>query len=176
MDGMEAAKAIREFDTEVCIIFITTMYQRAIEGYKVRAFGFIRKPVSYEEFSHELGDAIKNIERAREKDHYLNIRSSGKSFRIPVSRISYCEVRGHYVSLCVDGEVREYRCPIRELEEQLSGYGFFRCHASYLVAAEAIQEIRQNEILLKDGNIVPISQRRRKAFMSALSSYYGDTF
>ena len=85
MDGMEAAKAIREFDTEVCIIFITTMYQRAIEGYKVRAFGFIRKPVSYEEFSHELGDAIKNIERSREKDHYLNIRSSGKSFRIPVS-------------------------------------------------------------------------------------------
>jgi DNA-binding LytR/AlgR family response regulator len=58
------------------------------------------------------------------------------------------------VSLCVDGEVREYRCPIRELEEQLSGYGFFRCHASYLVAAEAIQEIRQNEILLKDGNIL----------------------
>ena len=93
-----------------------------------------------------------------------------------MSRISYCEVRGHYVSLCVDGEVREYRCPIRELEEQLSGYGFFRCHASYLVAAEAIQEIRQNEILLKDGNIVPISQRRRKAFMSALCSYFGDTF
>ena len=69
-----------------------------------------------------------------------------------------------------------YLQAIRELEEQLSGYGFFRCHASYLVAAEAIQEIRQSEILLKDGNIVPISQRRRKAFMSALSSYYGDTF
>ena len=28
----------------------------------------------------------------------------------------------------------------------------------------------------RNGNIVPISQRRRKAFMSALSSYYGDTF
>lgn len=46
IDGMDAAKAIRQFDQDVCIIFITTMYQRAIEGYKVRAFGFIRKPVS----------------------------------------------------------------------------------------------------------------------------------
>ena len=53
IDGMDAARAIRQFDQDVCIIFITTMYQRAIEGYKVRAFGFIRKPVSYEEFSHE---------------------------------------------------------------------------------------------------------------------------
>lgn len=174
MDGMDAARAIREFDPEVCIIFITTMYQRAIEGYKVRAFGFIRKPVSYEEFSHELGDAIRNIERSREKEHYITVKSSGRSYRIPISRLSFCEVRGHYVSLCVDGEIREYRCPIRELEEQLGGYGFFRCHASYLVAADAIQEIRQADILLKDGNIVPISQRRRKAFLNSLSEYLGD--
>ena len=176
IDGMDAARSIREFDQEVCIIFITTMYQRAIEGYKVRAFGFIRKPVSYEEFSHEIGDAVRNILRSREKDHYLTIRSSGKTYRVPVSKISYCEVRGHYVSLCISGEIREYRCPIRDLEEQLGEYGFFRCHASFLVSAEAIQEIGQTEILLKDGNVVPISQRRRKAFLSALSLYLGDSF
>lgn len=176
MDGMEAANIIRQHDTDVCIIFITTMYQRAIEGYKVRAFGFIRKPVSYEEFSHEIGAAVKMIESRKEKDHFINIRSSGKTFRVPVSKISYCEVKGHYISLCIDGEIREYRCPIRELEEQLGGYGFFRCHASYLVAAEAIQEIGQTDILLKDGNVVPISQRRRKAFLTSLSEYLGDRF
>lgn len=174
IDGMDAARAIREFDQEVCLIFITTMYQRAIEGYKVRAFGFIRKPVSFEEFSHEIGDAIANIRRNSEKDHVITVKSSGKAYRVPVSKISYCEVRGHYISLCVDGQIREYRCPIRELEEQLGKYGFFRCHASFLVSADAIQEIRQVDILLKDGNVVPISQRRRKAFMSALSEYLGD--
>lgn len=174
IDGMDAARAIREFDSEVCIIFITTMYQRAIEGYKVRAFGFIRKPVSYEEFSHEISDAIRNIERSRSKDHVITVRSSGKSYRVPVSRISYCEVRGHYISMCIDGEIREYRGPIRELEEQLGSYGFFRCHASFLVSADAIQEIRQTDILLKDGNVVPVSQRKRKAFMTALSEYLGD--
>ncbi len=174
IDGMDAAARIREFDTEVCLIFITTMYQRAIEGYKVRAFGFIRKPVSFEEFSHEISCAIKSIDSRREKDHVLSIKSSGKTYRVAVSKISYCEVQGHYVSMCVDGEIREYRCPIRDLEEQLGEYGFFRCHASYLVAADAIREIGQTEILLKDGNKVPISQRRRKAFMSALSEYLGD--
>ena len=85
IDGMDAAKAIRQFDQDVCIIFITTMYQRAIEGYKVRAFGFIRKPVSYEEFSHEIGDAVKNTERSRQKEHYISIKTSGKSYRVPVT-------------------------------------------------------------------------------------------
>lgn len=176
MDGMDAANAIRQFDEEVCIIFITTMYQRAIEGYKVRAFGFIRKPVSYEEFSHEISAAVKQRNSRREKDYFINIRSSGKTYRIPVSQISYCEVQGHYISMCINGEIRVYRCSIRELEEQLGSYGFFRCHASYLVAADAIQEIRQAEILLKDGSIVPVSQRRRKAFLTSLSDYLGDRF
>lgn len=174
IDGMEAARAIRKFDQDVCIIFITTMYRRAIEGYKVRAFGFIRKPVSYEEFSHEIGDAVKNIERSREKEHYISIRSSGKSYRVPVSRISYCEVRGHYIYMCIDGELREYRCPIRELEDELGKFGFFRCHASFLVSADAIAEIRKTDILLNDGNVVPISQRRRKSFLNALSEYLGE--
>ena len=169
IDGMDAAKAIRRFDQDVCIIFITTMYQRAIEGYKVRAFGFIRKPVSYEEFSHEIGDAVRNIERSRQKEHYITIRTSGKSYRV-----SYCEVRGHYINMCIDGEIREYRCPIRDLEDDLGKYGFFRCHASFLVSVDSIQEIRKTDILLKDGNVVPISQRRKKAFMDALSEYLGE--
>lgn len=174
VDGMDAARTIREFDSEVSIIFITTMYQRAIEGYKVRAFGFIRKPVSYEEFAHEISCAIKNIKSRREKEHVITIRSSGRSYRVPVSKISYCEVQGHYIDMCIDGEVREYRCPIRELEEHLKGYGFFRCHASYLFSAEAIQEIRQTDLILKDGSVIPISQRKRKLFMEALSEYLGE--
>ena len=174
VDGMAAAKEIRLFDTEVCIIFITTMYQRAIDGYKVRAFGFIRKPVSYEEFSHEISAALKSIHRSRERDHYLTAKASGKSYRIPVSALSDCEVRGHTMNLCVDGDVREYRYSIRELEEDLKAHGFFRCHASFLVNCEAISEIRQTDILLKDGTVIPISQRKKKEFLSALSEYLGE--
>jgi DNA-binding LytR/AlgR family response regulator len=76
--------------------------------------------------------------------------------------------------MCIDGEIREYRGPIRDLEDDLGKYGFFRCHASFLVSVDSIQEIRKTDILLKDGNVVPISQRRKKAFMDALSEYLGE--
>ena len=60
------------------------------------------------------------------------------------------------------------------LEEQLKEFGFFRCHASFLVSADSIQEIRQTDILLKDGNTIPISQRKRKSFLNDLSEYLGE--
>ena len=76
--------------------------------------------------------------------------------------------------MCIDGEIREYRCPIRDLEDDLGKYGFFKGHDSFLVSVDSIQEIRKTDILLKDGNVVPISQRRKKAFMDALSEYLGE--
>lgn len=174
IDGMDAARQIREFDQDVCIIFITTMYQRAIEGYKVRAFGFIRKPVSYEEFSHELTCAIRKIEKDNESNIYLNAKIAGRTYRIPISTINYCEIKGHNMNLATAEKLYEYRCTIKELEEELEKYGFIRCHASYLVNVDAIEEIRQNDILLRDGSEVPISQRKRKQFMQTLAQYIGD--
>lgn len=174
VDGMDAARAIRDFDPEVCIIFITTMYQRAIEGYAVRAFGFIRKPVSYAELSHELGCALRQISRSREQEQYVTLRSGGVTYRLPVSGISYCEVRNHSMFVCQDGKVTEYRCPMKELEEQLLPHGFLRCHASYLVNARKIAAVEPAEILLTDGARVPISQRKKKEFMAALSEYIGE--
>lgn len=48
MNGMEAAKKIRETDEKVLIVFVTNLAQYAVEGYDVNAFDFILKPVEYD--------------------------------------------------------------------------------------------------------------------------------
>ena len=65
IDGMTAAKEIRAFDSQVCLIFITTEHQFALEGYSVRAFGFLKKPVGYTQFRHELTSALNHIDSLR---------------------------------------------------------------------------------------------------------------
>lgn len=174
MDGMSAARQIRTFDEQVCIIFITTMYQCAIDGYKVRAFGFIKKPVSYAELQHELSCALRQIGRTKSRRDFITLRSGSAVHRIPVAEITYCEVRNHSVRVCSAGKVQEYRCAMKELEEQLEPYGFFRCHASYLVNSRSIARIDAAELTLQDGSVIPVSQRRRKEFMCALSKYIGE--
>ena len=173
-DGMAAAARIRAFDQDVCIIFITTMYQRAIEGYSVRAFGFIRKPVNYTELQHELGCAMLQIQRNREHSKFLTLRAGANTQRILIRGISYCEVRNHTILICTGGEIQEYRGQMKDLEAQLLPYGFFRCHASYLVNGRHIRRIDQTELTLTSGTVIPISQRRRKEFLDALSKYIGE--
>lgn len=173
-DGIAAAAQIRTFDPDVCIIFITTMYQRAIEGYSVRAFGFIRKPVSVSEFRHELSCALIQIERNHERDKFLTLRIGTATQRISIRSISHCEVRNHTILIHAGGAPLEYRGQMKDFEAQLLPYGFFRCHASFLVNGRQISRINQTSLILKDGTEVPISQRRRKEFLDALSKYIGE--
>ena len=174
VDGMAAAAQIRTFDPEVCLIFITTMYQRAIEGYAVRAFGFIKKPVSYPELRHELACALSQIRRAREETQSVFVRSGGVVYRLPVGQIYYCEVQGHTMRICFANEVQECRCTIKELEVALQPHGFFRCHAAYLVNGKYVDKVGTTELVLTNGIKIPVSQRRRKEFLSALAEYMGE--
>ena len=63
IDGMETARRIREIDKDVTIIFITSLAQYAIEGYKVQAFDFILKPVKYEQFQVTINHALNSIKK-----------------------------------------------------------------------------------------------------------------
>ena len=45
MNGMDAARKIRERDEEVCLIFVTNLAQYALEGYEVHALDFLVKPM-----------------------------------------------------------------------------------------------------------------------------------
>lgn len=173
INGMDAAREIRKSDSQVCIIFITTMYQYAIEGYSVRAFGFIRKPVNYSEFSHELGCALIHIRGNREKETIINVKSGSAIHRLAISQIKYVEVRNHNVLFSMDGQTIEARGQMNQLEEQFKPYGFFRPHASYLVNFDFISRIDNNVVILKDGTNIPMSQHRKKEFVSNISSFIG---
>lgn len=173
VDGMEAARSIRKFDSTVCIIFVTTMYQYAIDGYAVKAFGFIRKPISAAELSHELTCALTMINNTRARERFITIKSGGVFHRLPISHISYCEVKNHQIDIRKDNETYQCRDSMNELVNRLSPLGFYRCHSSFLVNGEHIASIEQSQLTLKDGSVIPISQRRRKEFMQEISSFLG---
>ena len=173
VDGMAAARHIRAFDERVCIIFITSLHQYALEGYSVRAFGFLKKPVSYSAFRGELSSALRHIQVLRDRDQTITLRSAGQPERLSVSRILYCEVNNHTVRVHLTDGVRTYRCSMKELEALLAPHGFFRCHAAFLVNSAAIDRIDAASLTLTDGSMLPVSQHRRREFLAALSRYLG---
>ena len=45
-NGVEVARRIRQENEDVNIVFITNLPQYAVQGYKVRAFGYLLKPLA----------------------------------------------------------------------------------------------------------------------------------
>lgn len=171
MDGMAAAEEIRKMDSEVVIIFITNMAQYAIKGYAVDALDYVLKPISYFQFSQRLNRAIERMKRREE--HYMTLKIKGGVKRFRISEIYYIESQGHkLVFVTKTGEV-ETIGTMKELEDQLAGHPFFRGNKGYFINLEHVEGMEDVFAIVK-GKPLLISRPKRKAFMEALSNYWGE--
>ena len=93
MNGMEAAKRLRETDTSVSLMFVTNMAQFAVNGYEVDALDFIVKPIIWEQFRLKLGRALSRTGLAG--DVVLPVKTADGFVSVPASRLKYVEVMGH---------------------------------------------------------------------------------
>lgn len=170
MDGMSAAEEIRKMDTDVVIMFITNMAQYAIKGYAVDALDYILKPISYFQFSQRLHRAVGRMKRRQE--HYLTIKIKSGVKRFRISDIYYIESQGHKLVFVTKSGAAETSGTMKELEEQLVGYPFFRGNKGYFINLEHVEGMNDVFAVVK-GQQLLISRPKRKAFMEALSAYWG---
>ena len=82
LNGVEASKKLREIDSEVTLIFITSLAQYAIKGYEVNAFDFILKPVAYYNFAMKLTRTLDKLSKEDAKTLVINNKSSIKKIKV----------------------------------------------------------------------------------------------
>lgn len=173
MDGMTAARRIREVDHAVIIIFVTNMGQYAVKGYEVDATDFIIKPVLYPPFAMKLRKAI-NLVRAREK-RYVTIQIESNIHRIDADEVLYIEVINHQLSIHTFSETLTFRGTLTQLETQLEGLPFCRSSISYLVNLRNVRAVDQNSVYLP-GATLPLSRTKKKEFLRCFGDYIGGNF
>lgn len=172
LDGFGAAEQIRLVDPEVVLIFVTNMVQHAIRGYEVDALSYVLKPVPYFAFSQEIKRSVARLRRRRTDDSLL-LAVDGGVARVPVGDIVFLESAKHRTTVhTVDGR-HSVVSPLKALEEQLDGKGFFRCNSGYLVNLRHVLEVRGTSVLLLGGHDLLMSRARRKPFLTALTDYLG---
>ena len=169
--GMDAAKKLRDKNNTVCIVFITTMTQYAIEGYAVHAFGFLKKPVSYAQFRLQMTDVLRHLKPLRAEA--LSLKAGGEIRKIHLSDIIYLEVLDHDMRFVLSGDSITSRITMKELDEGLKGRGFFRCHKGYTVSLDHVRRVAASGIIMDNGDEVPLSKHRRKEFLEAYANYIG---
>lgn len=155
-NGMDVAKEIRQYDTNMKIIFLTSSPEFAVESYTVGAYFYQLKPIWEESFFRLMDSVLAECEK--KKKNSLVLRSKDGITRIDLWQLEYCEVLGRKLLFHLEnGAVLESAGSLDDLTGQLMQYSnFFRPHRSFLVNMEYIQNISSRSIKMVNDAEIPI--------------------
>ena len=91
-NGIEAAREIRQYDSNVKIIFLTSSAEFAVQSYTVGAYFYQLKPIWPESFFRLMDSVIAAC--SRESSASLILRCKTGISRIDLDQLLYCEVLG----------------------------------------------------------------------------------
>lgn len=171
MDGLNAARRLREVDQDVCLIFVTIMGKFAIYGYEVDALDFLVKPVTYFNFSEKLKKALKK--RSQNKISYTIASSDKGVVKLPLNDILYIDKDFHEIVYhTADGEYSD-RKNLKEVEDEFLKYNFIKLNRGCIVNMRAITKFNRDCVYLGD-KIIPISRAIKKECYSVLINFVRD--
>ena len=154
--GIDAAAEIRNYDSHVKIIFLTSSAEYAVQSYTVGAYFYQLKPIWAESFFRLMDSAISACEK--ELGDSLILRCKNGITRIELRQLEYCEVihRTLFIHLA-GGKVLESTGSLDELSRQLERYGcFLRPHRSYLINLDHIQSLSSRSVTMAGLAEIPL--------------------
>ncbi len=166
LNGMDTARELRQKDTAVRIIFLTSSPEFALESYEVKAQGYLLKPVGYEKIKEILDECALFFD-AEPKNFVLKTTFGYQ--KLYFSDIEYAEAQNKKVIFYLKNEKSVLSTePLHFFENLLTDQnGFFKCHRSYLVYMPNVDHFSNTEIITKSGRKIPIARGYAKAFKEA---------
>ena len=169
MLGMEAARGVRRLDPRVPIAFLTTTPDYAVESYDVRAYGYLVKPLDVDRTAALLERFLREEYDGRQKT--LLLKEGGKGHRIAYREIESIESRRNVLMVRLEnGEEHRVYARLDDVERELEGHGFLRCHQSFIVNMDRVRTV-DSDFVMASGQHIPIRQRRNKAIRDAYFEY-----
>ncbi|MBN8879085.1 MAG: response regulator transcription factor [Sphingobacteriales bacterium] len=164
----------RSLQPSIPVIFTTAYPQFALDGFELNALDYLVKPVSFERF-YKAALRAKEYYEVREKNSaetptsagYFFIKADNKLVKIFFRDVLFAEALQNYVVIqTVDKKYITY-LTFKAIEEYLPANVFLKTHKSYIIAADKIDSIEGNDILIGTHHI-PISRNLKDEVMEKL--------
>jgi len=158
-NGIEIARNIRASGTDTEIIFLTSSPEYAVDSYEVKAQNYLLKPVTEEKFFASIDSILAELD---EKDtaSFIIYTTEKQYSRIRVSSLVYGEVTHRTITLhLADQTIISAVMTFTEFQDILKAYpDFIYPHRSYAVNMHYIQYVTKSDIILTDGQKIPLSR------------------
>ena len=169
MNGIEAARELRERQEDTVLIFITGVKEYVFDALDLYAFHYLLKPIDEGKFAEVLQRAAGEAKKKKEKK-CLFIKT--RNLMLDQSDILYIESRAKKLEIHTAGADKaiEIYAAMDELERQL-WEGFYRCHRAYIVNMAHITEYDNESITLTNGDKVYLTKKKYGEFVKAYMWY-----
>ncbi|HET6722993.1 MAG TPA: LytTR family DNA-binding domain-containing protein [Chitinophagaceae bacterium] len=185
--SFEILAQVPEIDFE--LIFTTAIDQYALKAIKFCEIDYLLKPIDLSELQITVAKAEKrlnpeylnknleallnNIKSASQNNHRIALSGPAGLVFVNVRDIIYCESSGPYTKFIFEQADKIVTSShLKEYEDLLSGYGFFRINKSYLVNLREIKKYIRGDggqLIMSDGATLNVSKQRKESFLRIYS-------
>ncbi|AJA47170.1 accessory gene regulator protein A [Clostridium pasteurianum DSM 525 = ATCC 6013] len=173
MNGIRLGEQIRELDSLGFIIFTTTHLEMSYLAfkYKVEAMDYVIK----EDYDFKqriescLLKAYNTYYKGNHKEGYISIKEDTRIINIKLCDILFIETTGvaHRIRVHEENRQFEFYGNLKDIQKKLTS-NFYRCHKSYIVNKDKIEEIdiKNNKIIMVNGEECYVSFRYKGGLLS----------
>lgn len=196
--GFDMLASLEKIDFD--IIFTTAYHEYAVKAFRFSAIDYLLKPIDPDDLLAAVNkakekqspaspgqvDLLKQLwqqlsagQSTQSKNQKLALATQEGIHLAEVKDIVWCESLGSYTKFYLaTGEKLITSRIIKEYEEILTDYDFFRVHQSYIINLHHVKKYVKGDggqVWMSDGTEVEVARRRKDEFLTALSSYYVNT-
>jgi two-component system, LytTR family, response regulator len=170
------------------IIFTTAHEQYALRAIKLNALDYLLKPFSIEELEaaiekckakklqalnpENLQSLMGNLKNTAPDNKKIGLAASGGTRYVPIKEIVRIEADSNYSTVFFTNNTKLVLAKtLKDFDELLSPYNFFRVHNSHLINLSELQQFTNRDgdhVVMNDGSKVEVSRRRKSELLEAL--------
>ncbi len=182
LDGMQFSRML---PSHTRVIFTTAFSEYAVEGFRVNALDYLKKPINYNEFLESVNkamawfsqsgvarhDAPREAEGTVSADNFIYVKSDYKLVQILFDKILYVEGLKDYLKIYLeDSRPVMTLMSMKLMEEKLPYPRFMRIHRSYLVQMSKVTSINKGALTIASEQL-PISDGYKEELQKFVSNH-----
>lgn len=186
--GFDLLKQLNSIDFK--LVIVSGHNEFALQAFRFSAIDYLVKPIDADELNstfariqsmlapswQQMLEVVRqSIQPAPEADRKIILKDMNAVYVVSISSIIRCEASDNYTTFhLIDQPPIIVSRPLKEYDDLLQPFKFFRVHQSHLINLNHLQQFNKREggsIKMKDGSEVPVSSRKREALLAAISQF-----
>lgn len=169
------------------LIFLTAFDEYAVKAFRFSAVDYLLKPLDPDELmtsiervveskeneNQHIDALLNNLKSIKNDNKKIVLKTAESIFLVNVSDIIRCESTGNYTQFIILNQKPVLVSKtLKEYDDILTDYNFFRVHQSHLVNLNHIIRLDKADggtLVLTNDHTVPVSTRKKEALVKALS-------